>query len=55
MTRSGRSVIKPSFVAVTKISQKVRNEETSGKAIKIKLNMLFDELKALLSVKRASI
>jgi hypothetical protein len=57
MTGSGQSVIKPSFVAVTKISQKVWNEEASMKAIKIEieLNMLFDELKALLSVKRASI
>jgi hypothetical protein len=55
-TRSGRLVMKPSrFLAVTKVSAEEWKDVENAKAIKIELRMLFEELKALRPVRRATI
>jgi hypothetical protein len=55
-TRSGRLVTKPSkFLAVTKVSAEEWKDVENAKAIKIELRMLFEELKALRPVRRATI
>jgi hypothetical protein len=55
-TRLGRSIMRPSrFLAVTKVSRDEWKTEEKDKAIKVELGMLFNELKALRAVRRASI
>jgi hypothetical protein len=55
-TRSGRAVVKPSrFMAVTKVSHDEWRMVENEKAINLELKMLFEDLKALRVVKRASI
>jgi hypothetical protein len=55
-TRSERLVMKPSrFLAVTKVSAEEWKDVENAKAIKIELRMLFEELKALRPVRRATI
>ncbi len=55
-TRSGRAVVRPSrFAAVTKVSHDQWKKEENSKAIGLELKMLFEDLKALRVVRRASI
>jgi hypothetical protein len=55
-TRSGRQVKKPSrFMAVTKVMHEEWKLEENAKAINAEIKMLFEDLKALRPVKRASI
>jgi hypothetical protein len=55
-TRSGREIRMPSrYAAVTKVSQKEWKEEQATKAIKKELAQLFDELVAIVPVKRHEI
>jgi hypothetical protein len=55
-TRSGRAVVKPSrFAAVTKVSHDQWRTEENLKAINLELKMLFEDLRALRVVRRASI
>jgi hypothetical protein len=55
-TRIGLSIMCPSrFLAVTKVSRDEWKTEEKAKAIKVELGMLFNELKALRAVRRASI
>jgi hypothetical protein len=54
--RSGRTVVQPSrFMAVTKVSHEEWKTVASAKAINAELKMLFEDLKALRAVRRASI
>jgi hypothetical protein len=55
-TRSGRAVVRPSrFAAVTKVSHDQWKMEENLKAINLELKMLFEDLRALRVVRRASI
>jgi hypothetical protein len=55
-TRSGRAVVRPSrFMGVTKVSHEDWKMKANEKAISGELKMLFEELKALRPVRRASI
>ncbi len=55
-TRLGRQVVRPSrFAAVTKVSQKQWQEEQARKAIKKELIQLFEELEAIVPIKRQNI
>jgi hypothetical protein len=55
-TRSGRAVVRPSrFMAVMKLSHDEWKTAENAKAINLELKMLFEDLKALRVVKRASI
>jgi len=55
-TRLGREIRRPTrYLAVTKLSKRERKEIEADKAIKTELKMLFQDLKALRVVKRASI
>jgi hypothetical protein len=55
-TRSGREVRRPTrFIAVTKVSRSEWGETSCQVAIKLELRQLFDDLKALRVVRRASI
>jgi hypothetical protein len=55
-TRSGREIRMPSrYAAVTKVSQKEWKEQQATKAIKKELAQLFDELVAIVPVKRHEI
>jgi hypothetical protein len=52
-TRSGRQVVRPSrFVAVTKVTRDAWKEALANQAIKKELRQLFEELVALVPVKR---
>jgi hypothetical protein len=55
-TRSGREVVRPSrYAAVTKVSHDEWKQELADKAIKKELSQLFEELVAIVPVKRANI
>jgi hypothetical protein len=55
-TRSGREIRLPSrYVAVTKVSQKEWQEEQASIAIKKELSQLFEELVAILPVRKSEI
>jgi hypothetical protein len=55
-TRSGREVVRPSrYAAVTKVSHDEWRQELADKAIKKELSQLFEELVAIVPVKREDI
>jgi hypothetical protein len=55
-TRSGRQVVRPScFAVVTKVSQKQWQQEQARKAINKELIQLFEELEAIVPIKRQDI
>ncbi len=55
-TRSGREIIRPStYTAVTKVLQKEWKQEQATKAIKKELSQLFEELVAIVPIKRPEI
>jgi hypothetical protein len=56
MTRSGRQIVRPSrYAAVTKVSRSEWKQAHTEKAIKKELSQLFEELVAIVPVKRQAI